>query len=83
LFWLPNTDDPDLWSVVACSSTGRYEEVPGSMLEALIAVVRGDAGREAFPEALYEEPLQFIPMDLRVSAQFGLISPDNIPPGYH
>src|SRR5262245_60659064 len=78
LCWLPDTDNPDRWPVVACASTGEYEDVPGSTLEALVAALRGDAGRSVFPDFFYNDPLDFLPMDPRISVKFGIISEDDL-----
>jgi hypothetical protein len=78
LCWLPDTDNPDLWPVVACASTGEYEDIPGSTLEALVAVLRGDAGRDVFPGYFYNDPLDFLPTDPHISVEFGILTPADI-----
>jgi len=65
LCWLSEGDDPDLWPVFAANDENRYERLPGTTIEALIAVLRGDAGRSVFPATFYErlgrdgEPFHF------------------------
>jgi hypothetical protein len=54
LAWLPEGDDPDQWPLYAVSDENRYERLPGSTVEALIAVLRGEAGRSALPGTFYE-----------------------------
>jgi hypothetical protein len=53
LFWLPDSGDPDTWPVVAYTDTPAYEYVDGTTLEALLRVLRGEAGRTVFPEELF------------------------------
>src|SRR5262245_59890921 len=48
LCWLPEGDDPDLWPVFAARAENTYERIPGSTIEALIAVLRGEAGQNVF-----------------------------------
>jgi hypothetical protein len=39
--------------VYAASDENRYERLPGSTVEALIAVLRAAAGRSVFPKSFY------------------------------
>lgn len=53
LCWLTGSDDPDQWPVIACNDINDYESVEGSTIEALIRVLRMEAGRAVFPETMY------------------------------
>jgi len=63
LCWQSEDEDPDRWPVVAFDSNGdegsNSEIVEGSTLQALIRVIRGDAGRSIFPRQFYTYPVTF------------------------
>jgi hypothetical protein len=73
LCWLPNSEDPDAWPVLAYADDGIYESIDGTTLEALVRVLRGEAGERAFPEALFVETKRYItavPATVELGMQF-------------
>lgn len=59
LCWLPNSDDPDRWPIIAYADPEQHEALEGSTLQVLIRVVRGDVARTFFPEDFYDWPPTF------------------------
>ncbi len=55
LCWLPDGEDPDAWPVYAVNDANAHELLPGSTIEALIAVLRSEAGRSVFFGTFYQD----------------------------
>jgi hypothetical protein len=53
LCWRADGDDPDTWPVYAVSEAAKIEHLPGSTIEALLHLLRREAGLSVFPVTFY------------------------------